>query len=92
MTKREAIENKAYMILSDLAFCFINEGQNNKLIAINLKNINQIANFRIRGKDLLLCESNMSKENTYKAMLIVERNKERLIDGMIKWVNTQNKK
>lgn len=92
MTKREKVENNAFMILQDLAFGFACEDSNNRVVVINLKNINQVATFRLRDKDLLFCESNMSSENTYKAMLIVERNKARLIEGMKKWVNIQNKK
>lgn len=92
MTKREKVENNAYMILQELAFGFIKHNTDTRVVAINLKNTDQIASFRVRDNDLLFCESNMSKENTYKAMLIVERNKVRLIEGMEKWVSIQNKK
>lgn len=92
MTKREVVENKAYMILQELAFVFAQGDSINEVIAINLKNLNQVAHFRQRNTDLLLSESNMSKENTYKAMLIAERNKERLIEGMNKWASIHNKK
>lgn len=83
MTKREEIENKAYMILGNIAFCIINENQSNKLIAVNLKNTKQVVKFRLRDEDLLLQESSMSNENTYKAMLIAERNKVRLIKELV---------
>ncbi|MCM1237588.1 MAG: hypothetical protein NC489_46590 [Ruminococcus flavefaciens] len=87
MTKKETIENNAYMILNELAFLFISDSTGNKVAVVNLKNINQSANFRVRGKDLLLCESSMSKENTYKAMLIVERNKQRLVGELNRWAS-----
>ena len=92
MTKRERIESDAYMILQELAFGFTGGNTDTRVVVINLKNTEQVASFRVRDKDLLFCESNMSKENTYKAMLIVERNKARLIEGMKKWVSTQDKK
>lgn len=90
MTKREKIENDAYMIIQDLAFVFIKTDTTPMIIAINLKNPNQKASFRVRGTALLFCESNLSRANTYKAQLIVERNKERLIDGLNEWLNMQN--
>lgn len=90
MTKKEKLENEAYMILQDIAYTFRIVNQGICVVAINLKNISQIATFRIRNNtDLLFSESNMSKENTYKAQLIAERNKVRLIEGAMKWVNTQ---
>lgn len=93
MTKKEKIEKAAYMILQDIAFLYANSTDNKPiLVAVNLKNIAQKVTFQLRGNDLLFCESNMSKENTYKTMLIVERNKIRLSEGMRKWGSTQGKK
>lgn len=90
MTKKERLENEAYMILQDVAYTFKTVNHGVCIVAVNLKNINQTAKFRIRNNtDLLFSESNMSKENTYKAQLIAERNKMRLIEGAMKWVNTQ---
>lgn len=92
MTKKEKVENDAYMVLNELAFGFRKTDNGLRIVAINLKNLDQRASFRVREKDLLLCESNMSKENTYKTMLIVERNKARLIEGMNTWANMQKTK
>lgn len=90
MTKKEQIENNAYMILQDLAFVYgIEEGQV-RLKVFNLKNVAQVAVFRPRNTDLLFCKGNLSNENTYKAQFIVERNKARLLEGMNIWVNTQS--
>ena len=91
-TKLERIENDAYMILQGLAFGFAQNGTVNEVVAINLKNLDQVVHFRQRNTDLLLGESSMSKENTYKAMIIAERNKERLVEGLNTWANTQGKK
>jgi hypothetical protein len=86
MSRAEIIRNNAVMILSDLAFVL----KTDKLIACNLKKTVQTATFiiDIDGKRFLLTESTMSKANTYKAMLIVERNKEFLYDEWVdgKWV------
>jgi hypothetical protein len=89
MTKTETIKNNAIMILSDIAFVF----QPTTLIAYNMKNIQQTAVFRIdtKGKRFLMTQSSMSNENTYKSMLIVERNKDFLYEEWLDWVNTQTK-
>lgn len=89
MTKREKIEEKAFMIMQEIAFTFQLVNGYTQLVAINLKNVEQMAAFRLRDKDLLFTNSNMSKENTYKTMLIVERNEARLIEGMKSWESTQ---
>jgi ABC-type lipoprotein release transport system permease subunit len=88
MTRREKIEDEAYMILQEIAFLFSINEDKCEVVAVNLKNPNQKAVFYQRDKDLLFIESNMSKENTYRTMLIAERNKEELIEGMNKWEST----
>lgn len=86
--KKEKIENNAYMILSDLAIGFIKENKTLGLVVINLKNIDQSAKFALRGNMFILNTSNMSKENTYKAMFFIERNKESIVGDIEKWANT----
>ena len=92
MTKIQQIENDAYMILCDIAFLFGTNNGKKCIYAFNLKNIKQKALFQVRGSDLLLYQSNMSKENTYKSMIIVERNKQKMIEDLEKCQNIQNKK
>lgn len=81
-TRREIIEEEAYMVLSDIAFGF--EEINGKvfLAAMNLKNLQQKAFFAIRKEDFMYMKGNMSKQNTYKTMLIVEKNKAMLMGGI----------
>lgn len=88
-TKREIAEEKAYMVLSDIAFDYINIDGKWSLVAINLKNMEQEAFFMIRENDFMYVKGNMSKQNTYKTMLIVEKNKSILMEGASKCQNTQ---
>lgn len=86
MKSVEKIKDRAYMVLSDLAFCFdINEY--NKIIKIyNLKNIKQVTLLLVRNDgSFLLRNSNMSEANKYKGLAIAERNKEELMEGLRQW-------
>ncbi len=89
MNKTEHIKESAYMIVSDMAFLFsINEGMP-IVTVINLKNTKTMAHFRAVNNQLLLSSSNLSEANKYKVMLLVERNKEFLLGGLMQWANTQ---
>lgn len=87
MTKLDKIKDSAYMIFNDMSFNYVKQDNNLVLVAINLKNTNQTSQFCIRGDRFIFVDGNMSKENTYKAMLIVEKNNHRFVEGMHKWGN-----
>ena len=96
MSKAEEIKQKAVMILNDIAFGFSTVDGHPRLVAVNLKNIKQTATFlpreKERKKDFQLVNSALSEANTYKTMIIVEKNKAYLLEELNKWENTQRKK
>ena len=92
MNKLDSIKDKAYMVLCNLAFLFYKR-DNVKIVSVyNLKNLRQKAEFNIIENRMLLRDSSMSEANTYKAMAILERNKDFLLEGYKKWESTQNNK
>ena len=93
MSRVDKIKDDAYMCLSDIAFCF-NKDINNQyqIIAYNINNVNQTTVFNIRPDfSFQLRDSSMSETNKYKSLAIIERNKTELIRGLKQWVNTQKK-
>lgn len=81
-SKREIVEDKAYMILSDIAFDYKKVDDKIFLRATNLNTLRHEAFFVARDNDFMYFKSNMSKEIIYKVMYIVEKNKEMLLGGL----------
>lgn len=91
-SKKDIIAEKAYMILSDMAFDYANVNGKNFLVVTNLKDLKQQALFIARKDDFMYAKGNMSKQNIYKAMFIVEKNKAMLIGGIKKCQNIHQTK
>ena len=89
MKREDEIKKQAYMMLCELAFLFSKQDGVRKIHVFNMKNIRQTAEFNIVSNRIILSNSTMSETNTYKAMLIAERNKEFLFKGFKKWESTQ---
>lgn len=81
-TKREIIEDRAYMILSDIAFDYEEIDGKLFLTVTDLNSLRHKAFFAVRENDFMYLKGNMSKENMYKVMFIVEKNKEMLMGGL----------
>lgn len=89
MNKLDSLKDRAYMVLCNLAFLFCKRNNVRKVSVYNIKNPNQKAEFNIIENRMLLSDSSMSDANTYKAMAILERNKDFILEGYKKWESIQ---
>lgn len=90
MTRLDVIKKAAYMVISDLSYCFEKQNNIRYIRVYNNKNLNQTTLFLVRPDGSCLIQgSNMSEANKYKCMALLERNKAELVRGYIMWENTQ---
>lgn len=90
MTKLDKVKNSAYMVISDLSYCFEKHNNIRYIRVYNNKDLKQTTLFLVRPDGSCLMQgSNMSEANKYKCLALLERNKAELLRGYIAWESTQ---
>lgn len=83
----ENLEDKAFMVVENIAFLFERYNKNSYVVAVNLEAPSDIVVLLRTSDDLKYSCDSMDRENKFFALYVVERNKQRLLKGISQWEN-----